>query len=772
MLKYLAISTILFVFSQHLFSQDKSDANIFGDVQSNGAHIPFATISIKGTSMGAVTDKSGHYFITNLPTGEITLVVQMMGYKNQEKTIQLEARKTMEINFQLEEEVMQFDEVVVSGTKTFKRKTESSVIVNVVDVRTMQLVQANTLSEGLCFQPGLRVETDCQTCNYTQIRMNGLPGSYSQILINGRPVINPLLALYGLEQIPANMVDRIEVVRGGGSTLYGSSAIAGSVNVLTKTPKSNSFELSNQVSTVGKDISENYLNTSLAVLNQRRNAGMIIYAGKRNRNALDFNNDNYSEMPSLSLNSFGISTFAEINEKSRLDVNINSIYEYRKGGEIADKPAFLNQQSEERDHDIFSAITEYTFHVNENVDYNLFVSYQNTKRKHFTGILPDDSLAMINYKLNPPYGFSLSNTINGGGQLNYAASFFNNDRNVFTIGSEYTIDEINDKIEAYNYSIQQSSAALGIFLQSDWKLSPKLTLLSGVRGDYHNFIKGLVFNPRFSVLYRPIRGLQIRSSFATGYRAPQAFDSDIHIAMSGGGIQKISINPFLKTERSKSLSSSINYDKATHSYIYGFTLEGFYTRLNEVFVYNESDPDSFGHSVLLKTNGGFLIVKGITLELRANYNKLMQIETGVTIQEGYYDAPVSWSNQIPGTNKFLRSPNQYAYATYTYTPKIPLQIALSGVLTGSMLVPHYGGAIGVPDDKLVISKNFFDLGCKISYRFKFINHSLEFEPALGAYNLFNQYQNDFDLGKYRDSNYIYGSSRPRTFYFSLRFFYL
>ena len=139
---------------------------------------------------------------------------------------------------------MAIDEVVITGTKTFKRQTDAAVIVNVIDSELLNQTQACNISEGLKFQPGLRVETDCQTCNYTQLRMNGLGGGYSQILINGRPVFSPLTGLYGMEQIPANMVERIEVVRGGGSALYGSSAIGGTVNVITRIPKESSYDIS------------------------------------------------------------------------------------------------------------------------------------------------------------------------------------------------------------------------------------------------------------------------------------------------------------------------------------------------------------------------------------------------------------------------------------------------------------------------------------------------------------------------------------------------
>ena len=191
----------------------KTDSNVFGDVKSKGEHVPFVTVYLEGTTFGTTTDVTGHYMLVNLPVGDYILVAQALGYKKQKTKISLEKGKSIEINFDLEEEVLSLDDVVITGTKTFKRQTDSPVIVNVLDAKTMGMIQVNTLSEGLVFQPGLRLETDCQTCNYTQLRMNGLGGAYSQILINSRPIFSPLTGLYGLEQIPSNMIERIEVVR-------------------------------------------------------------------------------------------------------------------------------------------------------------------------------------------------------------------------------------------------------------------------------------------------------------------------------------------------------------------------------------------------------------------------------------------------------------------------------------------------------------------------------------------------------------------------------
>ena len=148
------------------------------------------------------------------------------------------------LDVDLQPSVYNLNQVVVTGTKTFKRKTDSPVIVNVIDSKKLIGVNACNIAEGLNFQPALRVETDCQTCNYTQLRMNGLSGGYSQILINGKSIFSPLTGLYGMEQIPQNMISKIEIVRGGGSALYGSSAVGGVVNIITKKPLKNNYSLS------------------------------------------------------------------------------------------------------------------------------------------------------------------------------------------------------------------------------------------------------------------------------------------------------------------------------------------------------------------------------------------------------------------------------------------------------------------------------------------------------------------------------------------------
>ena len=756
------LSFFLALHAQH------SDANIFGDVQCEGEHIPFATIHIEGTSIGTATDVTGHYMLIDLEPGTHVLVASSMGYISAKKEITIKKDEVVEVNFELVEETMSIDEVVITGTKTFKRQTDAAVIVNVIDSDLLTQTQSCNISEGLKFQPGLRVETDCQTCNYTQLRMNGLGGGYSQILINGRPVFSPLTGLYGMEQIPANMVERIEVVRGGGSALYGSSAIGGTVNVITRIPSESSYDVSISSSLINGEAWDNVLSGNINMLTHKHNAGAAIYVNRRIRQSYDHNGDNYSELPQLANNSFGATLFFKPRYNQKLELSFSSLNEYRYGGEMVNKPAYLAMQAEERTHNVLMGGLDYQINFNdENSSFIVYLAGQKTDRDHYTGIFPYDSVEISDHLTDPPYGFTINNTIQAGTQLNHRLNDFLGGINVLTGGFEYVYDMVNDTIKAYEYSLDQVTGNFGLFLQSDWEIRKGITLLAGLRADKHNLVDRVIFSPRVSLLYKLKTFTQFRLTWGTGFRAPQAFDADMHIAFAGGGVSRIVLSPELVEERSHSLSGSVNYDKATEKFITGFTLEGFYTKLNNAFFLQPIGQDEYG-DVFEKQNGSGASVQGGTIELRGNYNKMMQLEAGFTLQSSLYDDPVEYIEGEEPRSEFLRTPNQYGYFTYSLTPGDRFNASLSGVYTGPMELVHYAGAPEQTVDEYVTTSGFFEFGFKLGYTFKFGVVDSGLEIFGGIKNLTNAYQDDFDTLRNRDSGYIYGPGAPRTFYLGLR----
>ena len=740
--------------------------SIKGKIESNESPVSFANIVLNTNKKGVSANNDGVFVIENVETGRHYLAVSAIGMVTKKVHIDV-VEGVNTLNIELKSLAYDLNQVVVTGTKTFKRRTESPVIVNVIDNKQLQSVQACNLSEGLNFQPGIRVETDCQTCNYTQLRMNGLTGGYSQILINGKSIFSPLTGLYGMEQIPTNMIDRIEIVRGGGSSLYGSSAIGGIVNVITKTPNENNFSFGYDYAKINKKADDKVLHANATVVSDSKNTGTTIFVNNRERIWYDHNDDNYSELPELKDNTFGLNFFLLFSENQKLEINIGSLHEYRYGGEMIDGAAHFAMQAEERVHDVLLANADYKINFNDGKSSLIaYLAAQQTKRDHYTGIRPDsNSVEEAEYLLNLPYGVSLNTTKQVGVQVDHKYDKFMG-INVLTVGSEYISDDVMDEILAYNYFIDQKIKTNGVFLQSDWNLTEGINLLSGARLDKHSLLEDFVVSPRVSLLYKLQRNSQFRVSYSTGFRAPQAFDTDLHIAFAGGGISRIKLSEGLKEERSKSLSFSYNYDRATERYIFGVTLEGFYTKLDDAFYLDPIGEDEYGE-VFVKRNGEGATVKGVTMEFRANFNRRLRLESGVTMQRSLYHDKVSYSDDLEGVYKFLRTPNNYGYATINYTLSDSYNFAANLVHTGKMHLVHMAGAPEQSEDEYLTSEVFNAIALKATYIQKLKRVGVKLEYSIGVKNLTNAYQNNFDSLKYRDSNFVYGPRAPRTTYFSL-----
>ena len=599
--------------------------------------------------------------------------------------------------------------------------------------------------------------------------MNGLAGGYSQILINGRPIFSPLTGLYGMEQLPVNMIERIEVVRGGGSSLYGSSAIGGTVNVITKTPRKNSYELNYNYQNINKQTGDNQTLANATLVSKSSNSGISLFINNRNRGFYDHNGDDFSEIPLIENTSVGMNMFFLPNDNQKLEVSLSNLNEYRFGGEmVTEKPAYLAAQSEERTHNVWMGSADYQINFNKNKSSLItYAAWQSTVRDHYTGIIPDENEALLEHLENPPYGTSDVTTFNTGVQLNHKINKFLTGENVFTLGTEFIYDEVSDAIPAYNYLIDQTTRNYGTFLQSDWKIAKNITLLSGVRMDIHNLVNQPTFSPRASLLYKLKKNTQFRVNYGAGFRAPQAFDADLHIAFAGGGVSRVILSTDLIPEKSQSLSGSINYDMPTDKFILGFTLEGFYTRLNRAFYLAPIGEDEFGE-LFEKQNGQGATVTGGTLELRANYNRKAQLEAGITIQTSEFDEEVAYIDGLDGIKEFVRTPNEYGFATLSFTPNKRINANMNYIYTGSMLVPHFAGASNQTVDEIISSASFSEVSFKFAYSIGLKKINSKIELYTGVKNILNAYQDQFDIGKNRDSNFVYGPSQPRTIFIGIK----
>jgi outer membrane receptor for ferrienterochelin and colicins len=716
-------------------------------------------------SFEVLSKSDGSFYFPEIQQGDYNIMASFLGFKSETKIITvMSGDSKIVVDFNLTNSLNYLNEVVITGTKTYKRRTDSPVIVNVINSQALDDFQACTLSDGLKFQPGLRVETNCQTCNYTQLRLNGLGGGYSQILINGRPIFSPLMGMYGLEMLPKKMIDRIEVVRGGGSSLYGSSAIGGTVNVITKLPVSNSYSLNSFFQNINGKANDIVLNGDVSVVSENNNSGMSFFFNNRTREIYDHNDDGFSEIPELENVSFGTNFFFLPTKNQKLEFNLSNLNEYRYGGEMVNKPAYLTQQSEERKHKVWMGTIDHQINFNDdNSSFITYAAWQNTNRNHYTGIYPEDSLDAQRHIESPPYGTSKATTFQMGLQWNHRVKKFLKGSNTFTVGGEYSVDDVFDEIPSYQYIIDQISIDLGLFLQSDWELSNSLSLLSGIRIDNHNMVDELISSPRFSILYKPLTNTQFRINYGSGFRAPQSFDTDLHIAFAAGGVSRIMLSPNLRPEKSQSISASLNHDKPSEHFILGFTLEGFYTRLNQAFYLQPIGNDSFGE-LFEKQNGQGATVQGATFEFRGNYDKKIQLESGLTIQTSMFDERVQYIQNLSGIREFIRTPSNYGFATISMFPNNKIRSNINYIYTGKMFVPHFSGAENQLINEIFESPSYSELSFKTSYKIQLNKSKSSIELYFGIKNILNSYQRNFDIGKNRDSNFIFGPSLPRTFY--------
>ena len=717
--------------------------------------IPFATILIVGTDKGAVSNEVGQFKLTNLNEGEYTLRVSAVGYRTMEKTITVGSEYMVVVHFPLEEEAYVVDEVVVSASRTEVSRREAPVVVNILSPKLFEAVNSTDLAKSLNFQSGLRVENNCQNCGFPQVRINGLDGPYSQILINSRPIISALGGVYGLEQIPTNMIDRVEVVRGGGSALFGANAVGGTINIITKDPIANSFQVNSTLSNLGGRSWEQYMGANVSLVAKDNTYGIALYQSYRNRNPYDHDGDAFSELGKLNMNTFGFRAYYRPSQWSRLNVEYHTTNEMRRGGNKFDLQPHQTDITEQTEHIINSGGVSYDqFWDGYKHKLSAYTSVQHTDRDSYYGAQRDTAA----------YGKTEDLTWVAGAMYvgNYERFLFA--PSVFTGGLEYQSNSLHDRMLGYQRDMQQDVRIASAFVQNEWKLRD-FTLLAGGRVDNHNLIERPILSPRVNLLYKPQDSFQARLTYSTGFRAPQAYDEDLHVTAVGGEGVLIKLADGLREERSNSYSGSVDYTTTLGHWQANVLVEGFYTGLNNVFILEDVGHDANGYAIKERRNGSGARVYGANLDAKLAHGKEAVFSLGFTAQRSHYTEAEEWTDG-QFTTRMMRTPDYYGYFTFTSEPVKNFDFSLSGTYTGSMIVPHYAGYI--EEDRMETTPSFFDLNVKFNYTFVLHDH-IKLQVNTGVQNILNHFQPDLDRGEWRDSGYFYGPGQPRTVFVGVKF---
>jgi len=786
-------SFVFFLFILFNSTLNGQNSKLTGRVLSLNEPLAGASVSLENSTIGTVTDLQGNFILSDIPEGEQTINVSYVGFKTITSKIIFQKNEVKILDFNLVEDVLGLEAVVVTATRNSIPAFLSPVIVNRLDDRIFKRTQSISLSEGLHFSPGLRIENNCQNCGFTQLRMNGLEGPYTQILINSRPVFSALAGVYGLEMIPTNMVERVEIVRGGGSALYGGNAIAGTVNIITKDPLFNQFEYNSNLALTNLEKADKSISVNGSLVSDELDRGITFFGFNRSRNPWDANGDGLSEMTKLNNLTLGADAYWKPSENSRLSWNLLFMKEFRRGGADFDVQPHQASLAEQLNHDINGGGVSYEYYSKDKArKISVYSSLQQTNRGSYYGsggsiLTTGSNIGLTQLQAINAYGISNDIALATGwqysGDLKGGFSL--------TAGNEWVYNNVTDKMPGYKRSINQTVNTFGTYAQLQWKPTDAWTFLAGGRldpltidGDYllENYtftqIKKLApFVPRISILKNINTNLKGRISYSEGYRAPQAFNEDLHIETVGGAALFTQLDKDLKTERSRSWNASLDFNWRKGAGEGNFIIDGFYIILSDPFILSDQIELPNGVGVVTKRNGSGASVFGLNFESNVAITRKWIIQAGATVQRALYDErEIIWSpllvtesnkDSIVSTNRLLRTPNVYGFLSMDWRPVHEWSLSLSSVYTGSMQVKHI---IDVDNEfpVWVNTRSFLEVNFKMSKEWH-LHKTMPLTVSMGIQNIFNAYQDDFDTGVQRDAGYIYGPSRPRTVFFGVSF---
>jgi outer membrane receptor for ferrienterochelin and colicins len=334
-----------------------------------------------------------------------------------------------------------------------------------------------------------------------------------------------------------------------------------------------------------------------------------------------------------------------------------------------------------------------------------------------------------------------------------------------TVGAEYSYNDLNDHSIGFDRSILQTVRTAGVYLQNEWQ-SEKVNFVVGGRLDKHSMMENVIFSPRANLRYSPIEDIGLRVSYSSGYRAPQAFDEDLHIDAVNNQSSIIELDPNLRPEYSHSLSASADLYHNFGTLQANLLVEGFYTILDDVFALAKTGENEAGYIIQTRYNAAGAKVKGLTTELKLGIPNIFELQMGYTFQRSRYDEPEEWSESVEAERRMFRTPDHYGYFTATADITHNFKASLFGNFTGQMLVPHSAGYIDA--DRNELTPNFWDMGLRLAYDVK-LTEAISMEIFGGVKNILNSFQSDIDRGPFRDSVYIYGPMMPRSLFLGINF---
>ncbi len=709
-------------------------ASIKGLIRDGREPIPFVNVGIDGTNRGAATDINGRFEIANLQAGSYLLKVSAVGYESWNQNINLKEGEIKELNIFLKKTSQDLKEVVVTGTMKESFLKDSPIKVEVLTPKLFQASPASNVIEAVQAVNGVREQINCGICGTNDIHINGMEGPYTLVMIDGMPIVSALASVYGFNGIPLNLIERIEVVKGPASSLYGSEAMGGVINIITRRPSNmkglnlNSYYTSHD---------EANLDLSGAFKAGKNDAFLLSANGFRNQRRIDRNADGFTDLPtSERLSGFGkwehlrpggrtMSLAARVYAEDRFGGEMDWTKNDR-GGEVVYGESIYTRR--------YEVIGNYTLPLRNN-PLRLDLSWNQHKQDSYYGSTPFMAEQRIFFS-NLVYDKSLKNHEVLAG---------------FTFRHQYYDDGTVATTEPEIRYIP------GIFVQEEYKYNKKGSVLGGLRVDHHEE-HGFVFTPRLAFSYRPDEWTTFRLNAGKGFRLVNLFTED-HAALTGA--RDVVIAEKLKPEESYTLTLSLN---RVYAFILGsgtWDADVFITRFNNRILPDYSiDPNEIHYANL----DGHGIVRGMSLSADHAFTTRFRSRLGATLQDAYLMEPATDGTLHRTEQDF--TPLWTGQVSVSYDVEKPkLKVELSSKVTGPQYLPVFPEPFARATRSPVYTMFDLQVSRKISKKIGIY---------AGARNLLD-YTQDSPLidpanpfGPNFDTTYAYGPLQGRRFFFGLR----
>lgn len=746
------LSIVFFVFFLHQTVFSNSDVtfsgHIYGRITHKGSGVEFANVAIKGSNIGATSDAQGHYLIDKVPPGKQVVVVSVVGYMRKELDLHVNSSNPVILNFELERDLIQLEQVVVTGTMKEVSLKDSPVKMEVITGSFLQKTASANLMESIDLVNGLQSCSDCNVCGTTGIHINGMESSNTAILIDGMPIMGALASVYGLNGIPTEMIDRIEILKGPSSTLYGSEAVAGVINVITKSPQKapmfsfNSFYTSD---------AENNVDFSFVPLKKGRIKTMVSGNYYRMQNFLDDNKDGFADMVLTAPRFTLFNKWSVDRPENRIfTVSARYYYENRYGG----TRDFLGnydwkKNSPHRGNDSVYGESIFTNRFELIGSYQLPISAENIRLDFSWSHHDQDSwYATDHYAARQEILF---------GNLIWTKDL--NDSNDFLLGLSSRYQTYDDNTEIIPEKDKQFIP--GVFAQNTWSMNRRTKLLGGIRMDHHKK-HGLIFSPRLNLSYKAGNFTTFRFNSGTGFRIVNVFSED-HAAYHG--IREVVIVNEIKPEQSINATFSLNHLFNIGSTVYTFDADVFYTHFtNKIIADYDTDPTKLIYSNL--EGESFAVSRGVSSSIQAAFEIPLRITLGATYQDVY--SMESDEAGVAEKHEVIKVPKFTGLYTLSYELSgIRTSFDLNGTYTSSMRMPQFDA----PYERPLKSPYFFlhnfmvnhrvSTNAQVYFEVKNIGNFTQESPII---NPFNPFDDSFD------TSYSYGPLRGRRFALGFRMF--